>query len=77
MPITEFLENNAKLYGFETCLVEINPELEGRKNNNWAEFNLVEADIDTAYRREMTWADFDRRANQFANLLLANGIQKG
>ena len=34
MPITEFLENNAKLYGFETCLVEINPELEGRKNNN-------------------------------------------
>ena len=77
MPITEFIENNAKLYGFETCLVEINPELEGRKNNNWAEFNLVEADIDTAYRREMTWADFDRRANQFANLLLANGIQKG
>ncbi|MGI6028733.1 MAG: class I adenylate-forming enzyme family protein [Candidatus Heteroscillospira sp.] len=77
MPITEFLERNAREYGFETCLVEINPEHEGRQQNKWTEFNLVEGDIENAYRRELSWADFDRRANQFANLLLANGIQKG
>ena len=77
MPITDFLERNANNYGNDICLVEINPEREGRKDNNWAEFSLVEADIETAYRREITWGDFDRRANQFANLLLANGIKKG
>ncbi len=77
MPITTFLEGNAKKYTTETCLIEINPEREGRKTLDWSEFNLVEADVDNAYRRELTWQDFDRRANQFANLLLANGIKKG
>ena len=77
MPITDFLEDNAKLYGDETALVEINPEKEGRKDANWKEFSLVEADMDDAYRREITWEDFDRRANRFAHLLMANNVKKG
>ena len=77
MPITEFLERNAKLYGEETALVEINPEEEGRKTERWSEFALVEAAMETAYRREISWEDFDRRANRFANLLMANNVKKG
>lgn len=75
MPITHFLERNAKERGDDVCLIEINPELEEQKA--WTEYDLVEADSDETYRREMTWEDFDRRANRFANLLLANGIKKG
>jgi long-chain acyl-CoA synthetase len=77
MPITEFLEHNAKMYGDETALIEINPEKERIPAANWSEFALVESAPEDAYRREITWSDFDRRANQFANLLLANGVQKG
>ncbi|MGI5936976.1 MAG: class I adenylate-forming enzyme family protein [Oscillospiraceae bacterium] len=77
MPITAFLEKNAKLYGDETALIEINPDSDKKRSDDWREFALVEIDADGAYRREITWADFDRRANQFANLLLANGIGQG
>jgi len=77
MPITEFLENNAKLYGDETALVEINPEQEGRRTERWSEFALVEAAMETGYRREISWDDFNRRANRFANLLMANNVKKG
>ncbi|MGI6013329.1 MAG: class I adenylate-forming enzyme family protein [Oscillospiraceae bacterium] len=77
MPITEFLERNAKLYPDEISLIEINPEQENRHTISWKEFNLVEAGGEGAYRREMSWYDFDRRANRFANLLLANGVKKG
>ena len=77
MPITDFLERNAKNWPDDVALVEINPDREGRQNDNWAEFNLVETDPETAYRREMTWEDFDRRANRFAHLLLTAGAKKG
>ncbi|MGI5935545.1 MAG: AMP-binding protein, partial [Oscillospiraceae bacterium] len=77
MPITAFLEKNAMLYGDETALVEINPDSDKKRSDDWREFALVEVDADGAYRREFSWADFDRRANQFANLLLANGIGRG
>ena len=77
MPITEFLERNAKLRGDEVAIVEINPDKEGRKNDNWAEFNLIESAAENAYRREITWEDFDRRANRFAHLLMANNVKKG
>ncbi len=77
MPITDFLERNAKNWPEDVALVEVNPDREGRKNSNWAEFNLVETDPETAYRREMTWEDFDRRANRFAHLLLTAGAKKG
>ncbi len=78
MIITDFLEKNARLYGAETALVEINPSEERDKAVTWWDFNLIEsASPDTPYRREMTWKDFDRRANRFANLLLSRGLKKG
>ena len=78
MIITDFLERNARLYGGETSLVEINPSEERDKAVTWWDFNLIEsASPDAPYRREMSWKDFDRRANRFANLLLSRGLKKG
>ncbi len=78
MPITDFLERNARLYGSEVALVELNPSEERDKAVTWRELNLIEAaSPDTPYRREMTWKDFDRKANRFANLLLSRGTPKG
>ncbi len=78
MVITELLEKNARLYGAETALVEINPSEERDNANTWREFNLIESSsTDSPYRRELSWQDFDRRANRFANLLLSRGIKRG
>ena len=78
MIITDFLERNARLYGQETALVEINPSEERDKAVTWWDFNLIEsASPDAPYRRELSWKDFDRRANRFANLLLSRGLKKG
>jgi acyl-CoA synthetase (AMP-forming)/AMP-acid ligase II len=78
MVITDFLEKNARLNGLETALVEINPSEERDRATTWREFNLIESSSpDTPYRREITWQDFDRRANRFANLLLSRGLKKG
>ncbi len=78
MIITEFLERNARLFGQETALVEINPSEERDKAQTWWDFNLIEsASADAPYRRELSWKDFDRRANRFANLLLSRGLKKG
>ena len=78
MPITELLEKNALLYPDEVALIEINPEHE-RNRAIWQDQNLVEPDQEeiTPYRREISWADFDCRANRFANLLLTHGIKRG
>ena len=78
MTIMDFLEKNARLYGQETALVEINPSEERDKAVTWWDFSLIEsAGQDAPYRREMSWRDFDRRANRFANLLLSRGLKKG
>ena len=78
MVITEYLERNARLYGGEIALVEINPSEERDAAVTWRDFNLIEnAHPDAPYRREMSWKDFDRRANRFANLLLSRGIKRG
>jgi len=78
MVITEYLERNARLYGSEIALVEINPSEERDNAVTWREFNLIEnANPDAPYRRELSWKDFDRRANRFANLLLSRGIKRG
>ena len=78
MIITDLLERNARLYGGETSLVEINPSEERDKATTWWDFNLIEsASSDAPYRREISWKDFDRRANRFANLLLSRGLAKG
>ncbi len=78
MVITDFLEKNARLYGPDIALVEINPSEERDKATTWREFNLIESSTpDAPYRREISWIDFDRRANRFANLLLSRGLKRG
>ena len=77
MLLTDYLERNARLFGMETALVEINPSEERDMATTWREFNLIEsANPDAPYRREMSWTDFDRRANRFANLLLSRGVAR-
>lgn len=76
MPITEILTRNADLYGNEVCLVEINPEIENVKTS-WKDFDLVETDPSKKFRREMTWREFDDKANRFANFLMDRGLEKG
>ena len=77
MVITDFLERNARLYGSEVALVEINPSDERDQAKNWREASLIETSTDAPYRRELTWRQFDKNANRFANLLLSRGVEKG
>jgi long-chain acyl-CoA synthetase len=77
MPITEFLSRNAALYGNETCLTEINLDLQESHNVIWREYELIENNPAGEYRRDMTWRVFDEKANRMANLLLKRGIRKG
>ena len=78
MPITDFLERNAKIYPSDVALVEINPENHPTGNMTWREYSLIETSSESnKYRREITWRDFDIKANRFANLLFTRGIKKG
>ena len=78
MVITDFLERNARLYSSETALVEINPSEDRDHATTWREAKLVEsASPDAPYRRELSWREFDRQANRFANLLLSRGTKRG
>ena len=78
MVITDFLERNARLFGGETALVEINPSEERDHAVTWRDFSLIEsANPDAPYRRALSWKDFDRRANRIANLLLSRGLERG
>ena len=78
MPITDFLERNAKIYPNDVALVEINPDKQPDKGVTWREYNLIETSAESEkYRREITWRDFDIKANRFANLLFTRGIKKG
>ena len=77
MPITELLERNAKEFGSETALVEINPEVREVRRVTWKEYDLIESAPTQAYRREITWSVFEEKANRCANLLLSRGIKKG
>ncbi|MDR1263525.1 MAG: acyl--CoA ligase [Oscillospiraceae bacterium] len=76
MPITRFLESNARQWPDSVALVEINPSL-ARTASDWREFSLVETAAEPGYRKELTWQAFDDRANQIANLLLGAGIKRG
>ena len=77
MPITEFLENNARNFKDEVALVERSPEQQGFSRHTWREFSLIEQGAATEERKELTWGDFDKKANRFANLLLSRGVKKG
>ena len=77
MPITEILTKNADFYPNDVSLVEINPKLEDNRNMTWREFSLMQATAAETYRHEITWGEFEKRSNRFANLLLSRGIKKG
>ncbi|MBQ7548446.1 MAG: acyl--CoA ligase [Clostridia bacterium] len=77
MPITEILKKNADFYPNDVALVEINPKNESEGRMTWREYSLIEARPNEAYRREITWSEFNKKANRFANLLLTRGIKKG
>lgn len=77
MVITEILEKNASMYGDDVSLVEINPPLDEKRRLTWKEYSLIETSNKDPFRTEITWSEFNKRANRFANLLLSRGIKKG
>ena len=77
MPITEILEKNVREYPDDICLVEINPEVKEVRRVTWKEYELMEPNPTTHYRREITWHVMNEKANRFANLLISRGIKKG
>lgn len=77
MPITQLLEKNAKEFGKEVALVEINPEIKEIRRVTWKEYELIESGAATEFRREITWSVFDEKANRCANLLMSRGIARG
>ena len=77
MPITSFLEENARKWPNDVALVEMNPEVTEFRPSAWREYELMEPSKEGAYRREITWSIFDEKANRVANTLLKRGIKKG
>lgn len=77
MVITDLLERNAAEFGNDVALVEINPTQEGMQRMTWKEYSLIEGSTNDAFRSEITWKEFNKAANRFANLLLSRGIGKG
>lgn len=77
MPITQHLEKNAKEFPDDIALIELNPMHDERKNLQWQEYELVETGHSTHYRKEITWSEFDKKANRFANMLIKRGVEKG
>ncbi len=76
MPITELLERNAKLYGDDIALVEVNPEVTENRKVTWREYELIEPNPIATYRREISWKVFDEKANRLANMLISRGVKK-
>ena len=77
MPVMEYLERNAELYGDEVALVELNPAEHDGRRMSWKEYSLIESNRFQPYRREITWRVFDEKANRCANFLLERGVKKG
>ena len=77
MTIIDLLVQNALQYGDETALVEINPQFEPSSRITWRDYSLMQPATGEPFRREVTWKEFDRRANRFANLLLTRGARPG
>ena len=77
MPITEYLSRNATYFKNDVALVEINPEVGNVPLVTWREYSLIETARGGAFRKQLTWGEFEVKANRFANLLLTRGIKKG
>lgn len=77
MTIIEVLEHNALQFSNETALVEINPRFESSSKITWKDYTLMQPQPGEPFRREITWDDFNKKANRFANLLLTRGCKAG
>ncbi len=77
MPITEILERNASLYPNDVALVEINPQELEKHQTTWKEYSLIEPGRGESFRSEITWREFDQKANRLANFLLTRKIRRG
>ncbi len=77
MPITEILQKNADFYPTDTALTEINPQADCREKMTWREYALIESTPCKAYKREITWSEFNKQSNRVANFFLSRGIKKG
>ncbi len=77
MPITDFLERNARLYPIDVALTEITPQNQPEGQVTWREANLIETAEGEEYSRQITWHKFDEMANRFANLLFTRGVKRG
>ena len=56
MPVTDFLERNAREYPNEIALVELNPEEKDNRRTTWKEYDLIQPDHFEPYRREIPGA---------------------
>ena len=78
MTIIELLERNAREWPDDTALIEINPDQPETRRVTWHDFELVEPTAKQRhYRREITWAVFNEKANRVSNMLRSYGIGKG
>ena len=76
MPVTEYLERNARLWPNDVALVELNPTVTVPTLTTWKEYDLVQPLKGIPYRQEITWAVFNEKSNRVANFLLPRGIKK-
>ena len=77
MPITDILEENARKYANDVCLVEVNPQIQEKRRVLWKDYDLIQPTSSFWYRREITWHVFNEKANRFAQLLMSRGVKKG
>ncbi len=77
MPVTDFLDRNARMYPNEVALVELNPDEPDTRRTTWKEYDLIQPDRFEPYRREITWSVFNEKANRFANMLMGRGVKMG
>ncbi len=77
MVIIDYLEQNARMYPNDTALVEIVPNIISQSRITWKEYSLIPPNSEESGRQEITWEEFNKKANRFANLLLSRGIKKG
>ena len=77
MVITDFLEQNAQKFPDDVALTEIVPNIVSQARTTWKEYSLIPTNSEESGRTEITWQEFHKKANRFANLLLSRGVKKG
>ncbi|MDR0853393.1 MAG: AMP-binding protein [Clostridiales Family XIII bacterium] len=77
MILTDLLERNARDFGQDVALVELNPADANTENLEWKEYELVEGGHSNHFRSELTWKEFDDKANRIAYYLISIGVKNG